>query len=141
MIMPLIWTDPANEYAVMLAAIPWCIAESVRYPYYQFPSLKYSVVGHLRYNLFIVLYPCGVTGELLCFYLQWCKSRELPDAEKPWCLQMPNQWNIGVNFEALVAFGIPIIYALQFPPLYTYLLGQRKKFYEEIKSLKSKKAN
>ena len=34
MIMPLIWSQSENEWAVMLAAIPWCIAESVRYPYY-----------------------------------------------------------------------------------------------------------
>ena len=67
LIMPKLWYDPALEKYVLMAAIPWCIAEFVRYPFYQFKGLQ-AYLGHLRYNLFIVLYPVGVTGELLCFY-------------------------------------------------------------------------
>lgn len=66
-VMPLLWNDPALEWCVVMAAVCWCVAESVRYPFYQFKSLQ-PYLGHLRYNLFIVLYPVGVTGELICFY-------------------------------------------------------------------------
>ena len=66
-IMPLIWHDSVNEKWVFMAAIPWCIGEMVRYPFYEFKSLQ-PYLGHLRYNVFIPLYPIGVLGELICFY-------------------------------------------------------------------------
>lgn len=66
-IMPLIWDIPECEKYIMMAVIPWCIAECVRYPFYEFKSLQ-PYIGHLRYNVFIPLYPIGVSGELLCFY-------------------------------------------------------------------------
>ena len=39
LIMPKLWYDPALEPYVLMAAIPWCIAECVRYPFYQFKGL------------------------------------------------------------------------------------------------------
>lgn len=51
--------------AMLLVA--WTITEIIRYSYYAFSLLGYMpyVLVYLRYTLFIVLYPIGVTGELL----------------------------------------------------------------------------
>lgn len=132
-IMPKLWHDPAYEPYVFMAAIPWCIAEATRYPFYQFKGLQ-PYLGHLRYNLFIVLYPVGVTGELLCFYQQYKLSSELPYDQKPWTIALPNKFNVGVDFEKFVVYAIPLIYLVSFPPLYMYMLAQRKKFYAKDKS-------
>lgn len=47
---------------------------------------------------------------------------------------MPNQWNVGIDFEKFVVFAIPLIYLVSFPPLYMYMLAQRKKFYSKEKT-------
>lgn len=75
-----------------------------------------------RYTTFIILYPIGVTGELLCFY--WAQSyvRET----KLWSIEMPNSWNFTFSyfyFLWIVMIGyIPI-----FPHLYLHMFAQRKK--------------
>lgn len=48
----------------------WPIAETTRYLYYALNLLKINLylVTWARYTFFIVLYPLGVSGELLIFY-------------------------------------------------------------------------
>ena len=109
LVLPYLWHSPETEWAVLMAAIPWCIAETVRYPFYQFTNLQ-PILGHLRYNLFIVLYPVGVSGELLCFYKIWQYCTTLPQQEKLWSFWMPNQINISFDFENCVLVLIPLVY-------------------------------
>jgi very-long-chain (3R)-3-hydroxyacyl-CoA dehydratase len=128
-VMPMLWDDMASYQTwIFMAGICWCIAETTRYPFYQFKSLQ-PILGHLRYNLFIVCYPIGVTGELLCFYGALLESRKLPASEKPWSVQLPNTLNFAFDFELFTIVGIPVIYLACFPGLYMYMLAQRKKFY------------
>ena len=63
-----------------MATMCWSITEIVRFMFYTLKQLNWdmswrnpigNIVGHLRYNLFIVLYPLGVSGELVCFYKTW----------------------------------------------------------------------
>lgn len=53
----------------------WSIIEVIRFTFYtvkQFSFLSDSVLstllGYVRYNTFIPVYPTGVTGELLAIY-------------------------------------------------------------------------
>ena len=48
----------------------WTLTEIIRYSYYTLNLMNTNVgiITWLRYTLFIVLYPIGVTGELLCYY-------------------------------------------------------------------------
>uniref|UniRef100_A0A336MB45 Kinesin-like protein n=1 Tax=Culicoides sonorensis TaxID=179676 RepID=A0A336MB45_CULSO len=80
-----------NSPGLPIALVAWSITEIIRYGYYALNLVKtvpYCIVW-LRYTTFIILYPIGVTGELLCFY--WAQSyvRET----KLWSLEMPNQLN------------------------------------------------
>jgi len=75
-VMPMIWDDPSNDIYIFMVGLPWAITECIRYPFYQFKGLQ-SILGHLRYNLFIVLYPIGVAGELLCCYQLYLISKPL----------------------------------------------------------------
>lgn len=44
------------------AAIPWSLAEIIRFSYYLFKNI--SICKTLRYNAFMILYPVGILGEL-----------------------------------------------------------------------------
>ncbi|XP_063696219.1 very-long-chain (3R)-3-hydroxyacyl-CoA dehydratase 2 [Culicoides brevitarsis] len=121
-----VWATPTGQVSpgLPLALLAWCITEIIRYGYYALSLL--NAVPHLlvwfRYTTFIVLYPIGVTGELLCFY--WAQSyvRET----KLWSVEMPNPWNFTFSyfyFLWIVMLGyIPI-----FPHLYLHMFAQRKK--------------
>lgn len=124
----MIWDNPSNDVFIFMVALPWAITECIRYPFYQFKSLQ-SILGHLRYNLFIVLYPIGVAGELLCCYQLYLISNSLARKAKPYTIDMPNSINVAFDFEFAVTYILPVIYAFGFPPLYMYMLAQRKKFY------------
>lgn len=52
-------TDP-RFFAII--AIAWSVADVNRYLYYLFNQNKIAIL--LRYNLFIVLYPVGIFGEV-----------------------------------------------------------------------------
>jgi len=132
-VMPKIWYNPEYEMYVFMAVISWSIGEMVRYPFYQFKSWQ-PILGHLRYNVFIPLYPVGVAGEILCFYWLYQESIKLPQSEKPLTFSMPNTLNVGFSFELFAYFAVPLIYGLSWPPMYMYMFAQRKKFY--AKSIK-----
>jgi hypothetical protein len=76
--MPIVWSNPETEYYVFISIIPWCIGELVRYPFYMEENPFKELFGHLRYNVFIPLYPIGVSGELFCFYWHMKYSQTLP---------------------------------------------------------------
>eukprot|EP00211_Chloroparvula_japonica_P003862 CAMPEP_0119130022 /NCGR_PEP_ID=MMETSP1310-20130426/7527_1 /TAXON_ID=464262 /ORGANISM="Genus nov. species nov., Strain RCC2339" /LENGTH=766 /DNA_ID=CAMNT_0007120489 /DNA_START=63 /DNA_END=2364 /DNA_ORIENTATION=- len=67
-------TATQNHWGMLLCVISWAIVEIVRYMFY-FVAL---IVGDaskmpfplffLRYSLFMVLYPTGITGEVVCMY-------------------------------------------------------------------------
>ena len=120
-----------------MVGLPWAITECVRYPFYQFKVLQ-QYLGHLRYNLFIVLYPIGVAGELLCCYKLYQISLTRARNDKPYTIDMPNTWNFAFDFETVVMYILPVIYLFGFPPLYMYMLSQRKKFYAPETSTKIK---
>ena len=56
-----------NELSIILFLMPWTISEVIRYAFYVFALLNRlpHVLVWLRYTLFIVLYPIGVTVSIL----------------------------------------------------------------------------
>lgn len=91
--------------------IAWSITEIVRYAYYatQLMDMKVKVLTFLRYTLFIVLYPIGVTGEWLIL-LSVMRHYE-------WSLSIIN-----------IFLGIVLLsYFYFFPKLYLYMFSQRRK--------------
>ena len=95
------------------------------------------IVGNMRYNAFIVLYPIGVSGELLACYEAWEGiSRVRPD-NRPFTASMPNKWNFAFSFTMFLEFCIPALYICVFPGLYCHMFVQRKKYYQEQKKKRS----
>lgn len=48
-----------------------------------------------RYTLFIVLYPIGITGELLCIFSATKYAKAQPEA---WSYVLPNTWNFTFSY-------------------------------------------
>ncbi|KAI9306738.1 tyrosine phosphatase-like protein [Cunninghamella echinulata] len=100
------------SYTTMITA--WSIAELVRYSFYAF-NLKGSVpsfISWARYNFFLVLYPTGVSSELIMIYLS------LPYAKA---------------FHPVLYYGLiasALSYIPGFPVLFSHLWVQRKKYFK-----------
>ncbi|KAI8342030.1 tyrosine phosphatase-like protein [Chlamydoabsidia padenii] len=100
-----------GSYTTMIIA--WCIAELVRYSFYAF-NLKNgsvpSIISWARYNFFLVLYPLGVSSELMMIYQALPYAKEIHSA----------------YYYALIAAALS--YAPGFPILFSHMLSQRKKY-------------
>jgi len=121
----LLATDSAREGSGLpLALTAWSLTEIIRYSNYTF-NLVHSVpfiLKYLRYTLFIILYPIGITGELLCIY----KAQKEVGGGQLYSIEMPNKYNFIFNYQHLLWF-LMLLYIPLFPQLYLYMFGQRKK--------------
>ncbi|XP_078485239.1 very-long-chain (3R)-3-hydroxyacyl-CoA dehydratase 2-like [Ciona intestinalis] len=113
-----------DKEGIPMVLIAWTITEIIRYLFYTFVLLGVTpkVMLWLRYTLFIVLYPLGVTGELLSLYYS------LPHVQKSglYSLYLPNNLNFTFNYY-YVLLGLFPMYIIFFPQLYFHMFAQRKK--------------
>ena len=119
---PVVEARDSLGFPLLMSA--WSVAEATRYSFYALNL--YDLVPFLltwaRYTFFILLYPVGVTGELLAIY-----SALRPIARSGlYSLPMPNPLNVSFHFEVALV-GIILSYIPFFPQLYFYMLAQRKK--------------
>lgn len=122
-----------------IALLAWSTTEIIRYGYYALNIVKavpYFMV-FLRYTTFIILYPIGVTGELLCFW--W--AQEYAKIHGVWSVEMPNKWNSSFSYFVLL-WTVMLLYIPLFPQMYLHMFAQRKKVFAEVNGSKmTKKAN
>ena len=123
------------SFGYLLLSLAWSSIEIVRYPFYVFSILKKDLNFKIeipyfliwcRYSFFIVLYPIGVSGEMITLLY----SRE--DLDK-----YSNYFN-----QIKLSYIIYIFYLLYIPGLfvmYKYLLKQRKKVLGKINNKESLK--
>jgi very-long-chain (3R)-3-hydroxyacyl-CoA dehydratase len=95
----------------LFITIAWGVTEIVRSAYYIARLMKWPtrLLTLFRYNLFIILYPMGLIGELMVMFrlMEW------------------RHFNFDAAGWALV--GVGLIYAILFPKMYGHMLSQRKK--------------
>jgi len=116
--------ESRDQMGVPLICIAWCVTEIIRYTFYMGTIAKTIpfLLQYARYTLFIVLYPMGVCGELLCIYhaLPAVKERRILS------VALPNAFNVSFNYYyALIVIGFS--YLPLFPKLYCHMLALRKK--------------
>ncbi|MEQ2224924.1 Very-long-chain (3R)-3-hydroxyacyl-CoA dehydratase 2 [Ilyodon furcidens] len=82
----------------------------------------FSILNHCRYTFFIVLYPMGVSGELLTIYAA------LPYVQKTglYSVTLPNKYNFSFDYYSFLIL-VMISYIPLFPQLYFHMIRQRKK--------------
>ncbi|MXQ90347.1 hypothetical protein E5288_WYG011151 [Bos mutus] len=113
-----------SEDSVLLFVIAWTITEIIRYSFYTFSLLNHLpyLIKWARYTLFIVLYPMGVSGELLTIYaaLPFVRQAGL------YSISLPNKYNFSFDYYAFLIL-IMISYIPLFPQLYFHMIHQRRK--------------
>ncbi|MBN3325459.1 HACD2 dehydratase, partial [Atractosteus spatula] len=113
-----------NEDSVLLFVVAWTITEIIRYSFYTFSLLNHLpyLIKWARYTLFIVLYPMGVTGELLTIYAALPYVRETG----MYSIRLPNKFNFSFDYYTFLILTM-VSYIPLFPQLYFHMLRQRKK--------------
>ncbi|CAM2100624.1 very-long-chain (3R)-3-hydroxyacyl-CoA dehydratase 2 [Caretta caretta] len=113
-----------NEDSVLLFVVAWTISEIIRYSFYTFSLLNHLpyLIKWARYTLFIVLYPMGVSGELLTIYaaLPFVRQAGL------YSISLPNKYNFSFDYYTFLIL-VMISYIPIFPQLYFHMLHQRRK--------------
>ncbi|KAJ8255523.1 hypothetical protein COCON_G00193870 [Conger conger] len=113
-----------NEDSVLLFVVAWTITEIVRYSFYTFTLLNHLpyLIKWARYTLFIVLYPMGVSGELLTIHaaLPYVKKTGL------YSVTLPNKYNFSFSYHTFLIITM-VAYIPLFPQLYFHMLWQRRK--------------
>ncbi|XP_068628806.1 very-long-chain (3R)-3-hydroxyacyl-CoA dehydratase hpo-8 [Battus philenor] len=119
-----------------ICVLAWSITETIRYGYYAL-----NIVGtvpppllFVRYSTFLILYPLGITGELLCMYHSLDEIAE----KKLFTVLMPNSWNFVFNYYYFVIFYM-LLYIPLFPVLFGHMLKQRNKMLYSHKVIKKVK--
>jgi len=122
----ILYMCPTSQLSIgfPLLLFAWTITEIIRYSMY-----AVSLVGNppffltwLRYTFFIIAYPVGVSGELICMYTALLQAMQ----QDILSVQLPNMLNVTFSFPLLI-LGIMLAYIPLFPPMYLYMFGQRKK--------------
>mmetsp|Transcript_16756 Transcript_16756/g.21191 ORF Transcript_16756/g.21191 Transcript_16756/m.21191 type:complete len:140 (-) Transcript_16756:40-459(-) len=123
-----------KDYVPLTLPVLFCFAlgEWPRYMYNLLQILgvmqtKFGrVVGHLRWNLFLILYPVGAFGDGLAGVLTIpvLKATE----PMPYSMSMPNKYNFSFNM-AYFFTALPFAYMAQFPINFGHLLRKRREFY------------
>uniref|UniRef100_A0A3B3ZFZ3 Very-long-chain (3R)-3-hydroxyacyl-CoA dehydratase n=1 Tax=Periophthalmus magnuspinnatus TaxID=409849 RepID=A0A3B3ZFZ3_9GOBI len=113
-----------NEESVILFLVVWTVTEITRYSYYTFKLLHHLpyFIKWARYNLFIVLYPLGVIGELLTIYAA------LPFVRRTgmYSMRLPNKYNVSFDYYYCLII-VMLSYIPLFPQLYFHMLRQRRR--------------
>jgi len=104
--------------------LAWCLVEIPRYTFYAV-NLVMEVpffLKWIRYSLFYILYPMGITGELCCIY----NSLGYLQTNQVGVLTMPNSWNFSYqHYYAVVAAAL--LYLPGSPFLYMHMIVLRTK--------------
>ncbi|XP_070534942.1 very-long-chain (3R)-3-hydroxyacyl-CoA dehydratase 2-like [Ptychodera flava] len=113
-----------DKIGVTIFMLAWTPTEIIRYAFYTFGLMNRLpyLITWCRYTLFIVLYPMGVTGELLSFYasISYLKESEM------FSITLPNDYNVSFNYFYFVVV-VMVLYIPIFPRLYSHMIRQRKK--------------
>ena len=118
---------------VLIVLYCFSLGEGVRYGYNFCTTVGIEetlfgrIMGHLRWNFFLVIYPVGAFGDGLAAVMTIPVVRD--SNPMLFSVAMPNFLNISFNFLYFL-YLLPFAYAMQFPVNYSYLVGKRAQFYQ-----------
>jgi len=111
--------ESRNHIGFIAMLLSWCAVEIPRYFFYFISSLTTTppyFMLWLRYSLFIVLYPSGITGEISCIWqsLEYVKKTNILS------VTMPNSLNVIFSYYWFFDFYFVGIYSWESFSLYLY---------------------
>jgi very-long-chain (3R)-3-hydroxyacyl-CoA dehydratase len=113
----------STAFALMCGS--WASVEVPRYTYLLL-NLWNAVPGALlwlRYSLFAVLYPTGITGEMWSIY----SALDFVGAKGVLSTALPNAYNLLFNYHGFLIFTLAAIYPLGGYYMYGHMVRQRAK--------------
>jgi very-long-chain (3R)-3-hydroxyacyl-CoA dehydratase len=127
-----------QSWKLTLMVVSWSLSEIPRYPFYVVNLLTDQVpflMKFFRYSGFLLLYPTGIAGELLCIF------QALPEIRRtnPWSIYMPNAYNVEFSFYWFMWLVIAV-YLPGSPFMYLHMMKQRNKALKPKDSASNKKA-
>ncbi|XP_003748258.1 very-long-chain (3R)-3-hydroxyacyl-CoA dehydratase hpo-8 [Galendromus occidentalis] len=112
------------QIGLPMLLVAWCIAEITRYLFYVLALYDACppILIWCRYSFFLILYPTGVSGELLSMYsaLPLIRKRSLLT------VSLPNDFNWSFDYHWFMIF-VMLTYIPGFPQMYGHMLKQRSK--------------
>lgn len=118
-------TSSRSSVFLVQMVTAWCLSEIIRYSFYAFNLMGRtpSFLVWLRYSAFLILYPMGISGELMVMY------KALPYIKESgrWSVDLPNTMNVVFNWPMMMWFIMVVVYPPASKVLYTYMLSQRRK--------------
>ena len=116
-------TDAQTQWGAGVMIISWALVEVVRYAFYASALLQKKVpypLFWLRYSLFAILYPTGISGELSVFFAA---------ASDPEFLRLLGPGNEDLIYYLVMA--LPVIYAPGSPVMIMNMVGNRKSAFKK----------
>ncbi|UJR14236.1 hypothetical protein I4U23_001226 [Adineta vaga] len=115
-----------HTVGILLAVTAWSITEIIRYGYYALNLFHISpqLLTWCRYTFFIVLYPLGVTGELVTI-VKAMRTIYPEKIRNQYSILLPNKMNFGFDYFYFLA--VVVLAYLYFPTMYKHMFAQRKK--------------
>ena len=113
--------DVKDTVGFPMVMFAWAISDVIRFSYYLALLLNVSsdMLTWCRYTLFIILYPVGVAGELICLVAS---------------LQIVTGTPSFILYFKYSSYFLLLLYVPGFGHLYTYMLRQRQKVLGKKKS-------
>jgi very-long-chain (3R)-3-hydroxyacyl-CoA dehydratase len=123
--------------AFALMAASWALVEVPRYGFYLWGLLSSSVprwLTVLRYSLFLVLYPTGISGEVGCLWnsLHFIKEHGIGE------VALPNAHNVAFSWHTALWAILTVVYPVGSYVMYSHMLHQRRKVLSAAASAKAK---
>ncbi|OAF68148.1 hypothetical protein A3Q56_04119 [Intoshia linei] len=113
-----IHVESQNSTITSSYVLIWSITEIIRYAYYtgKLTNTEIPFVDKLRYSAFLILYPCGVTCEMIS---NWLAMKKVNWRFRLYFKQ-DIRWIIYIQMTVWLFFSLSV---------FIYLLNQRKKFF------------
>lgn len=119
-------TPSRESWFFVQMLVAWCLSELIRYSFYALNILAGrppSALAWLRYSAFLVLYPMGISGEILVLY----QAIPFVQETKSWTVTLPNTMNVSFDWALMIWVILIGVYPLGSKVLYSYMLNQRRK--------------
>ena len=121
--------DSQSAWPFVLMVSAWAAIEVPRYLFYVISTIDKDSVPYvlqwLRYSLFVVLYPSGITGEVLSI---WNSLSDISKNGKKIgvIIEQPNAWNIQYN-HVIVAYILFAVYVPGSPYMILNMWNSRQR--------------
>lgn len=117
---------PPIQHTILtsLLLLSWSVADVIRYSFYisSFVGGPGKVVLWLRYSMFLILYPLGITSEWLVYY----HTLDFIDSTSLYRIELPNSWNFAFDFGTWNRFVLTLYFYFG-PYMFLHMVRQRKR--------------